>query len=356
MRLRYAAKTRARELLQNSKGRWESVTQPIVGPLARRRDLQRLAKIRALTRVRSLRLTNALEQGCERLVLFSHYSASGHLQRCIKRELSDLRLSGWQVLLISDQLDQAAQQWCKDYQLGIMLRINEGRDFGAFQDGWLNLKARDLLNCCKQLILLNDSVYPVINLAESSWPQFLHGDSNAVLGITDSYENGYHMQSYALHLPQSVIQSAWWDQYWRNYPGWGGMRRSIRSGEIGLSQLIMQHDIPLRPMHSVAKLRSQLSSEKLQQQLQRLCSKQSSDWILKELLSSGRSSITNFSPTHRWAIPLIMDGCPFIKRQLLENNEQRYLDPLLIACGTEPIINPEELVDYLKPPILYLFG
>ena len=356
MRVGRAAKTRARGLFQKSRALWASATQPLVAPWIRQRDHQRLEQIKALTRIRELLLPQAITRGCERLVLFSHYSARGHLQRCIKRELQDLRQADWQILLISDQLDQSARQWCQDQGLGIMIRINEGRDFGAFQDGWLNLKAKDLLTCCKQLILLNDSVYPIINLAASSWPRFLNGDPEAVVGITDSYENGYHLQSYALHLPQAVIEAGWWNNYWRDYPGWGGMRRSIRSGEIGLSQLILQHGIPLKPLHSVVKLRFQLSSERLQQQLYSLLSKHCSDWILQELLSSGTSSISNFSPTHSWSIPLILDGCPFIKRQLLENNEERYLDPLLVAGGNEAIVNPEELVDYLKPPILYLFG
>ncbi len=356
MRLRSAAKTRARGLFQQSRALWESATQPLLAPWIRRRNRQRLVQIQALKRVRELLLPQAIARGCERLVLFSHYSARGHLQCCIKRELNDLRQADWQILLISDQLDQSARHWCQDQGLGLMIRINEGRDFGAFQDGWLNLKAKDLLTNCKQLILLNDSVYPIINLAASSWPRFLNGDPEAVVGITDSYENGYHLQSYALHLPQAVIEADWWDRYWRDYPGWGGMRRSIRSGEIGLSQLILEHGIPLKPLHSVVKLRSQLSSDKLQQQLDSICSKHCSEWILKELLSSGTSSISNFSPTHRWAIPLILDGCPFIKRQLLENNEERYLDPLLITCGEETFVNPDELVDYMKPPILYLFG
>ncbi len=135
MRLRSAAKTRARGLLQNARVLWESATQPWLAPWIRRRDRQRLEKIKALTRIRELLLPQAIAKGCERLVLFSHYSARGHLQRCIKRELQDLRQADWQILLISDQLDQSARHWCQDQGLGLMIRINEGRDFGAFQDG-----------------------------------------------------------------------------------------------------------------------------------------------------------------------------------------------------------------------------
>lgn len=356
MRLRQVAKEKARSIIHQGRSLWNDATQPLIGPLTQRIERQKLIQIRSLTRIKSVVLAEPFKRGCQKLVLFSHYSALGQLQRCIQREITALIQDNWDVVLISTNLNHTALQWCKEHQIGVVLRRNEGRDFGAFQDGWLWLKRNNLLSSCKKLILLNDSVYPIINLNESSWPRFLEGNPNSVVGFTDSYENGYHLQSYALHLPQVAIQSEWLNHYWNHYLGWGGMQRSIRSGEIGLSQLLLQHGMRLEPLHSVINIRAQLSSKQLSQNIHSRCSHQASEWILAELLNSGNSSISNFSPMHRWAIPLILDGCPFIKRQLLENNEGRFIDPILIIGNDKNLMNPDELTDYLKPPILYFFG
>ena len=48
----------------------------------------------------------------------------------------------------------------------------------------------------------------------------------------------------------------------------------------------------------------------------------------------------------------MLDGCPFLKRWLLESNDKQMLDPLLLAAGSAAMVDPEELVDYLRPPVI----
>jgi len=348
-----------RRLLAPLRRRWQrhgsalglgcrAVLQPVLQPWEARQARRRLGRIHQLERIRELLLPPGIAAGCGRLVLFSHFSAQGLLQRCVQRLLADLRQRQWQVLLLTDHLDGASRHWCDGQGIGLLIRANEGRDFGAFQDAWLALAARGLWQQVGQLVLLNDSVYPVARLDETSWPDFLAGDPAAVVGFTDSYQNGYHLQSYALNVPAMVLGAPWWDDFWRHYPGWGGLRVAIRDGEIGLSQRCLRHGVPLRPLHSVVRLRSQLTSRKLLHTLEAHCSRPAAEWLVRQLLQRGSGSVNLHSPIHVWSIPLLLDGIPFIKRQLFERHDWDFADPLLVAAGDLNLVIPEELPDYAK--------
>ena len=348
MGFRSRIKRELRDGVRSAQAGWERFQVPFLA----QRDRERIASINALARVKELVLPIGIEQGNARLVLFSHYHPKGWLQTCIRRELADLRARGWQVLLLTDALDRDGLEWCKANDLGLMLRRNEGRDFGAFQDGLLALQQRGLMAAIDRLILLNDSVYPITDLDGSSWPLFLEGAGDLVLGFSDSFQNGYHLQSYGLHLPGDVLQQHWWWSFWSRYRGWGGMTMAIRDGEIGLSQLLLSQGVGLKALHPVSRLRAQISSRELLEKLQVHCSIEASVWIQMQLLATGMSSINFYSPGHYWAIPLLLDGCPFIKRWLLESNEKQMLDPLIVANGEEAFVNPDELPDYLRPPVI----
>ena len=352
MGFRSVLKRNLRLGLNRSQASWERM----IGPIQARRNRDRLRSINALDRIQEVRLPGTDSSKLDHLVLFSHFHPRGWLQRCIRRELADLRGRGWQVLLLSDHLDAAALAWCDSQEIGWLRRRNEGRDFGAFQDGWLMLHHRGLSESIERLVMLNDSVYPVVDLEGSSWPMFLDARDASVVGFSDSFQNGYHLQSYALNLPGAILQQPWWESYWATYPGWGGMTIAIRDGEIGLSQLLLHQGVALRALHPVSRLRAQLASAHLLEQLQLHCSKEASQWIQQQLLSTGLSSLNYVSPAHYWAIPLLLDGCPFLKRWLMESNVNQMPDPLLVAGGQVSLVDPDELVDYLRPPVTGFAG
>ncbi|WP_413404379.1 MULTISPECIES: hypothetical protein [unclassified Synechococcus] len=348
MGIQLRLKQELRRGIQQVYGCWQRCLVPFRLP----REREKLAAINALERVHESQLPEGFQHGVEKLVLFSHYHPRGWLQRCIRRELADLRARGWPVLLLTGSLDSDALSWCDKNGIGWLRRHNEGRDFGAFQDGWLWLQHRHFGSALEQLILLNDSVYPVVDLEATSWPSFVDYQGEEVLGFSDCFQNAYHLQSYGLHLPKAVIQQPWWDSFWRAYRGWGGMSVAIREGEIGLSQLLLNQGIALRALHPVSQLRGQIASRELLEKLQHYCSEPAAVWIQQQLLSTGLSSLNFYSTAHYWAIPLLMDGCPFIKRWLLESNEKQMLDPLLLAGGKAGLVDPQELQDYLRPPVI----
>ena len=127
---------------------------------------------------------------------------------------------------------------------------------------------------------------------------------------------------------------------------------AIREGEIGLSQLLLSQGVPLKALHGVVGLRAWLTSTELRERLLERCSPPAAELLLQELLDSCDQSIIHLSPSHQLAIPLLLQGFPFIKRDLIESNLGHCLDPLLIAGGSPHWLNPAELVDFLRPPII----
>jgi len=337
---------------QHWRQRW---LEPLAWPQRTWNQWKHLSQIRNLERIQQLEQPEAWLNNPtvrQRVVLLSHYTPQGHLQRCIQRLIEDLTQRGWAVHVVTSRLDASARAWCQQQQVAVLLRSNQGRDFGAFQDAWLTLGTQGFWQGCQQLLLLNDSVYPAVDLSNSSWPRFLEGDPDAVVGFTDSFQNGYHLQSYALHIPGPVLLQNWWVAYWWNYPSWGNTATAIRDGEIGLSQLLLRQGVRLKALHGVVELRAWLTSPELEQLLRQRCSNPAVEVVLTQLLESDDQAILHLSPTHQLAIPLLLRGFPFIKRDLLESNLCNSLDPLLLA-GAEPRwLNPEELVDFLRPPII----
>ena len=315
----------------------------------------KLNNIRRLGRVQKLEppmnLTDKITSDYK-IAFISHYNIHGTIQQCIMRLIHSLIESNYEVLIISGLLSEEAIEWCINEGVGHMIRKNQGRDFGAFQDAWLSLSQKLISNRCTNLILLNDSVYPLANLVETTWNNFLQGKSDGVLGLTDSYQNGYHLQSYALNIPRIVLNQEWWNNYWLNYPSWGGTAMAIKYGEIGLSQLIIKNSVKLIAIHSIVDVRSYSASEEFYHKLRDICSEYASELILKTILQTMNLSVSKISPAHQLAIPLLMIGFPFIKRDLLEANESLCSDPLLLISLKTKWVNRSELPEYLKPKLI----
>jgi len=291
----------------------------------------------------------------ERFAFFSHYSAAGSLVGCARRILLSLRQTGWQVLVISTALNAEAQAWCEAEGVEWLLRANQGRDFGAFQAAWQQFERQGRWQDCDGLILLNDSVYLRRDRQQTSWPLFLKGVEDVVLGFTDSFQNGYHLQSYALHVPAIVLRSSAWSEFWAGLDTSRGTASIIRDGEIGLSSQLLKAGFQLRALHPLLHLRRLSASGHF------------SDWLsgqldsghrrmAKEYLQSlGRITACLLNPSHQLLFPLLCDGVPLIKRDVLEANGSAVPDPFLLAGG-EQWFDADELVAYLKPPLLGFKG
>ena len=291
----------------------------------------------------------------ERIVLFSHFSKPGELATCSRRMLLSIKEQGWVIIVISSFLNSEALEWCRLQGIEWILRDNKGRDFGAFQHALLYLNQEQRLANCMGLILLNDSVYLRCDYLQSSWIRFLNGLDDALLGITDSYQNGYHLQSYALHIPPLIFNSSKWVNFWRVLNTSRSTAAIIRNGEIELSAYLLRAGFKLKALHPVLELRRLSASTKFFDWLKTQLDSSQQSMVHDYLAAQARVSSCIINPSHQLAITSLFDGAPLVKRDLLEANPSSVPDPFLFASSVD-WFDAEEMVRYLKPPLIGFKG
>ena len=285
------------------------------------------------------------------IAIISHYSELGYIQGCLKRMLLNLRLENWHVLLVSTFFNAESKAWCTLEKIDFLLRANQGRDFGAFQAGLRHYQKLKLFVDCKSLILLNDSVYLRRDTHLTSWDDFLRGDSDSVIGITDSFQNGYHLQSYALNIPEIVFNSHCWLNFWKNLDITTSREIIIQDGEIGLSAMLLNSGFRIRALHSILATRRLAASTQFNDWMREQLAYNYCQVVIEYFHSITCMSSCFLNPSHQLLFPLLFDGLPLVKRDLLESNSSRAPDPFLLA-GSIDWFDNDELVTFLKPPIV----
>ena len=285
------------------------------------------------------------------IAIISHYSELGYIQGCLKRMLLNLRLENWHVLLVSTFFNAESKAWCTLEKIDFLLRANQGRDFGAFQAGLRHYQKLELFVDCKSLILLNDSVYLRRDTHLTSWDDFLRGDSDSVIGITDSFQNGYHLQSYALNIPEIVFNSHCWVNFWKNLDIATSREIIIQDGEIGLSAMLLNSGFRIRALHSILATRRLTASTQFNDWLREQLAFTYSQVVIEYFHSITCMSSCFLNPSHQLLFPLLFDGLPLIKRDLLESNLSRAPDPFLLS-GSMNWFDNDELATFLKPSIV----
>ena len=291
----------------------------------------------------------------ERIVLFSHFSKSGELPTCSRRMLLSIKEQGWVFIVISNFLNSEALEWCKLQGMEWILRDNKGRDFGAFQHGLFYLKQEQRLANCIGLILLNDSVYLRCDYLQSSWVRFLNGLDDTLLAITDSYQNGYHLQSYALNIPPLIFNSTQWHNFWRLLNISGSTAAIIRNGEIELSAHLLRAGFKLKALHPVLDLRRLSGSTQFFEWLKMQLDASQQRMVHDYIAAQARVSSCIINPSHQLVITSLFDGAPLVKRDLLEANPSAVPDPFFFASSVD-WFDSEEMVGYLKPPFVGFKG
>src|SRR5262249_10190819 len=111
-------------------------------------------------------------------------------------------------------------------------RANLGRDFGAYKDA-INIVLRRARNV-DRLGLLDDSLFYFLKglnklVSDLDGPQ-------EFIGVTEVFEDHYHVQSFMLSLGPSVIRSRQFRKFWQRYRPISTRRWSIHKGEVRLTR------------------------------------------------------------------------------------------------------------------------
>ena len=137
----------------------------------------------------------------------------------------------------------------------VIERPNVGYDFGGYRDAILQL-APDLPNL-DRLYILNDSVWMVE--APQSWFQQVRATGCDFVGATSNYgikrddiknfrdltwtytigHPNFHYASYALSVGPQILRNPAFLRYWRKFRLSNHKKRTVRRGEIGLTQWVI---------------------------------------------------------------------------------------------------------------------
>ncbi|VCU62092.1 Lipopolysaccharide biosynthesis protein-like (plasmid) [Tritonibacter mobilis] len=143
-------------------------------------------------------------------------------------------------------------------QSGLVIeRPNIGYDFGGYRDAVMQISSK--LSDLDRLYIVNDSVWMVdapqnwFAEARAAGCDFVGATSN--FGIkrydADDFRNliwthsvkhpNFHYASYALSIGQNILKDPKFLAYWKNFRISNNKTRTVRRGEIGLTQWVLQH-------------------------------------------------------------------------------------------------------------------
>ena len=141
------------------------------------------------------------------IALFVTHSADGRLKPHVAHHLRALHRAGIRSILIvaSDHGFEPGPEPVLAELEGLYVRANEGFDFAA----WAHvLQLEPGLFAARTLILVNDSIVgPIDEARYAEMLERLRGSEADLIGATDNYERGWHIQSFFLAFKPRALSS-----------------------------------------------------------------------------------------------------------------------------------------------------
>jgi hypothetical protein len=147
-------------------------------------------------RTKLVREGAAYDAGARRVALYAHYCPTPRISAMVRAQVAEYRRLGFQVVFITmSAAPDAADLAAVAADCGLLIhRRSFGRDFGAWKDAMEVVATR--FGAIDELLLTNDSVlgplFPLDTLFATMRPR------PGVWGLTDSFQNGVHLQSFFL--------------------------------------------------------------------------------------------------------------------------------------------------------------
>ena len=191
--------------------------------------------------------------------------------------LEHLETQGVNPVVVSNlPLSQADMDRILPLSAMVIERPNVGYDFGGYRDAVLQLD--DILPTLERLYILNDSVWMVD--APKSWFADARAKEVDFCGATSNYgikrhdaanfrdlrwqytahHRNFHYVSYALEIGRNILRDPEFVRFWRSFRLSNHKRRTVRRGEIGLTQWVMRHGFSHAATCSVMELDQEISA------------------------------------------------------------------------------------------------
>ena len=183
------------------------------------------------------------------LLFFAHYDHNGNMRDDLFDLLKSYRQHADIVLISSTpELTQNKQvlERLKRRCIAVIIRNNEGYDFGSWMTGLRFIEAR--LKTYNQIILTNDSLWGPVRPLNSLFKRINECDAD-MIGLTDDLMYDYHLQSSFLVFRENAIKSEAFQSFWRSLQVWPTKRELVKACEVGLSQKLYQAGLRLKSLY-----------------------------------------------------------------------------------------------------------
>ncbi len=281
---------------------------------------------------------------------FMHADGEPHLFQ--KHTMNAIRETGYSIIAVNNSSENVERFTAAARSLAdaVLCRENVGRDFGAFAD-FMRLYGNAFSG--RPFVFLNDSLigpaFPLHGMLESC-----AANDADLIALTDSYEEGYHLQSSFLYFKGDLVRDPRLMNFFATYDYPMEKSAVIREGEIGLSRFAQRNGLRLHSLISYADA-AELALSRAMKRLNRLeqlppadaegippagdsrlrhlgslrAIQHTKSWY--QTLVSDLVEGTPRNPQHAFWDILIEDfGYPFLKRELVASNPQGV--PCLAYC------------------------
>ncbi len=231
----------------------------------------------------------------KRAVIFAHFDAENEVKPYILEHLRALRDCCERMVFVStSQLPEAQLQRLAPYTQEVILRDNEGMDFGMWRRGIEHCEAD--LESFDELVLTNSSVFGPLMPLPALFDR-MATRSFDVWGCTDNHELAWHLQSYFLVFRKPALVHPAFKAFWSSVLPYRDKGQIVRSYELGLSTFLAESGLHLGAVVAV-------------------------DDLIPEVVPLARRELARATGNTTASCPmaLLERGMPFVKVELLRDN------------------------------------
>lgn len=249
------------------------------------------------------------------VALLSHFDQAGAVRPDLLLYIEALRAAGFSVVVVSNSghLRDDASDQLRRLCAAVLVRRNIGYDFCAWRDALEHLGLPRAET--QQVLLINDSVYgPLAPLDELL--RRLAASRADVVGLTESRQRGWHLQSYFLGFGPAALRSPVWRDFWSGVRPVPSKQWVISRCELALAARFREAGLWCEALWPTERLLADLHPDSVDGPARAQAE--------RALRAASRRRGVN--PTHELWRPLLESGFPFIKRELLRDNPAGVLD------------------------------
>lgn len=260
--------------------------------------------------------------------IFVYYEPNGGVSKSAINILNALQLASVNSIVVCNhELSEEQVSHLKKYAHKIIVRKNQGADFGGYKDA-VDYLIREGVKV-ERLGFLNDSVYYFSKGVDKFVEDLFDRE-----GVSTAFENWqvphkYHLQSFAICVNSKIFKSSSFSNFWKNYRPVSSRVYAIEKGEKALTESILKSSPEINVIYSIQKVIDNFENF----EISRFDLNASFPTALKGIVNHSFmhdtkdnkeiskmniiNAISAYSPIHTGARFFIHLGCPFLKKDMV---------------------------------------